>query len=128
MVVIVEEQPNLSETKLAIAHDLAEQIAKTAQRLDVLCGARDIALSQAKEAGATDEQLAEATDVDGQETTEHAQRYSGGGMHVRNPHPEIERVFPLAEWIQAEQQLGGKIYCRRIVVIEDWTELEEQPT
>lgn len=116
---------DLAATKLAIAHDLAKQVAATAQRLDVLCGARDLTLTQAKDAGATDDQLAEAANVDGQETTEHAQRYAGGSMLVRNPHPDIERIFPVAEWIRAERHLGGKIYRRWIVVIEDWTEVAE---
>lgn len=55
--------------------------------------------------------------------TEHAIRMSGGSMQVRNPHPEIERIYPLAEWIEAQQRNGGKVHRRKIVVVEDWTEL-----
>lgn len=114
--------------KLELAHYLANQVADAAKRLEDLCGTRDLAMSQAKEAGATAEQLAEAARVDGQDTTEHAQRFSGGSMLVRNPHPDIERIYPVADWIRDEQRNGGKIYRRRIVVLEDWTEVEEQPT
>jgi hypothetical protein len=48
---------------------------------------------------------------------------SGGGMHVRNDDPEIERIYPLEQWIPAQQRDGGKIYRRKVVVVEDWTEV-----
>lgn len=59
--------------------------------------------------------------------TEHAQEMSGGGMHVRYEHPEIESIYPLADWIRSGQRFGGKVYRRRIVVVEDWTEITEAP-
>lgn len=40
--------------------------------------------------------------------TEYAQLMAGGGMCVRNPHPEIERIYPLTEWIAAERRSGGR--------------------
>jgi hypothetical protein len=55
--------------------------------------------------------------------TEHAISMSGGSMQVRNDHPEIDRIYPLAEWIEATYRLGGKVYRRRIIVVEDWTEV-----
>ena len=55
---------------------------------------------------------------------EHAQLMSGGGMCVRNPHPDIDRIFPLAEWIDHHTRHGGKVYRRTVVVIEDWTEVK----
>ncbi len=112
--------------KLELAHYLANQVADAAKRLADLCDTRDLAMSRAKDAGATDEQLAEAARVDGQDTVEHAQLFAGGSMLVRNPHPDVERIYPVADWIRHEQGHGGKIYRRRIVVIEDWTEVEEQ--
>ncbi len=33
--------------------------------------------------------------------TEHAQLMSGGGYHIRNSDPEIERIYPLAQWIKS---------------------------
>jgi hypothetical protein len=54
---------------------------------------------------------------------EHAIQMSGGGMHIRYDDPEIERIFPLADWIRSNQRFGGKVYRRRVVVVEDWTEV-----
>lgn len=61
----------------------------------------------------------------GYELTEYAIRMSGGGMHVRNPAPEIVRVYPLAEWIEGETRLGGHVYRRRVIVVSDWEEVTE---
>ena len=55
--------------------------------------------------------------------TEHGQLYSGGGYLTRNPAPEIERIFPLADWIRAGQDNGGKVWRRRIIVVDDWEEV-----
>lgn len=63
-----------------------------------------------------------------QPSVEYGLLMAGGGMQVRNPHPDVERIYPLVEWIRNEQQNGAKVYRRRVVVIEDWTEVEEQPT
>lgn len=115
-------QPDVARA-LRVARDLSEQITNAEQRLEGLYGTRSVVMAEAKDAGATDAQLADAAGTAGPETTEYAQRYAGGSMLVRNPHPDIERIFPVAEWIRAEQQLGGKIYRRRIVVLEDWTEV-----
>jgi hypothetical protein len=51
------------------------------------------------------------------EITEHAIQMSGGGFHVRNSEPYIERVYPLAEWIVNEQK-HGKVWRSKIVVVE----------
>jgi hypothetical protein len=59
------------------------------------------------------------------EVTEYAIRMSGGGMHVRKAHPQIERIFPLAEWMKHTQRDGGRVYRRRVIVVEDWTEVTE---
>jgi hypothetical protein len=50
---------------------------------------------------------------------EHAIQMSGGGYHIRNQNPGVERVYPLAKWIEDNQQ-DGKVYRRRIIVVEDW--------
>ena len=54
---------------------------------------------------------------------EYAERYSGGSMLVRNDHPEVERIFPLATWLDMTTRNGGKIYRRVITVVEDWHEV-----
>jgi len=55
--------------------------------------------------------------------TEYAVMMSGGGYHVRNGAPEIEEIYPLAQWVKSERRFGGKVYRRRVVVIEDWAEV-----
>lgn len=60
-----------------------------------------------------------------EEVTEHAVMMSGGGMHIRCAAPEVENVYPLTKWIEHQQRRGGKVYRRRVVVLEDWTEVEE---
>ena len=54
---------------------------------------------------------------------EHAIRMAGGGMQVRNAAPHVDRILPLAKWIESEQLHGGKVHTRRIVVLEDWIEV-----
>jgi hypothetical protein len=55
--------------------------------------------------------------------TEHAVRMSSGAMTVRYDHPDIDRIFPLAEWIRTEQRFGGRVWRRRIIVVDDWEEV-----
>jgi hypothetical protein len=55
--------------------------------------------------------------------TEHAVRMSSGAMTVRYDHPDIDRIFPLAEWIRSEQRFGGRVWRRRIIVVDDWEEV-----
>lgn len=60
--------------------------------------------------------------TDAEPIVEHAVMMSGGGMHVRNAHPAVERIFPLAEWMS--QRFGGKVYRRTVIVVEDWHEVQ----
>jgi hypothetical protein len=55
--------------------------------------------------------------------TEHAHQMSGGGYHVWNTEPYIEKVYPLAQRIEHGQRFGGKVYRRRVIVVEDWAEV-----
>lgn len=116
-----------ADFKLAIVRDLSKQIADAVQRIEILVGARSMAMADAKDRGATDDQLADAAGTAGSETVEHAQLFAGGSMLVRNLHPDIERIWPVADWIRDEQRNGSRIYRRRVVVLEDWTEVKEQP-
>lgn len=63
--------------------------------------------------------------VEENEVTEHAVQMSGGGMHVRSDDPEVEQAYPMDRWIPNQQRLGGKVYTRRIIVVEDWHEVPE---
>jgi hypothetical protein len=58
--------------------------------------------------------------------TEHAVEMSGGGMHVRWDDPEMERIYPLAQWIPDQQRHGGHVWRRRIIVVEDWSEVPSE--
>lgn len=60
----------------------------------------------------------------GEPIVEHAIMMSGGGMQVRNGH-EIEALYPLADWVSEQQRFGGKVYTRKVVVVEDWHEVEQ---
>ena len=79
------------------------------------CGSPDVDLRRGLLCGT----CAEAGEV----VTEHAQLMSGGGFHVWNTEPYIEEIYPLAEKIKAGQRFGGKVYRRRVIVVEDWTEV-----
>jgi hypothetical protein len=54
---------------------------------------------------------------------EYGELLSSGGYQTWNTEPYIERIYPLAEKIRAHRR-RGKVYRRRIIVIEDWTEVD----
>jgi hypothetical protein len=58
--------------------------------------------------------------------TEYGILMRGGGFHVRNASPEVEAIYPLAQWIPGNRLHGGHVYRRRIVVIEDWAEIDDR--
>jgi hypothetical protein len=58
--------------------------------------------------------------IEAEAVLEYGQRYSSGGYLTFNQHPEILRIFPLAEQIAAGQMGGGKVGRRRILVLDDW--------
>jgi hypothetical protein len=57
------------------------------------------------------------------EVTEYGLLMSGGGFHVRNTDPEIEQIYPVAQWIANEIRTRGRVYRRRVIVVEEWTEI-----
>jgi hypothetical protein len=61
--------------------------------------------------------------IDGDRVVEHAIQMSGGSMQVHNANPDIDRIFPLADWIKANQRGGGRVWRRVVVVVEDWEEV-----
>lgn len=52
---------------------------------------------------------------------EHGLLMSGGGVHVRAD--DIEHVYPLADWIEHHKRQGAQVMCRRVIVVEDWSEV-----
>jgi len=64
-----------------------------------------------------------ARQADIEPITEHALQMSGGGMHVRAD--GLERVYPLDQWIADRQRQGAKVHRRSVLIVEDWTEVEQ---
>lgn len=57
--------------------------------------------------------------------TEYGTLMSGGGFHVRASDPDIERIYPLAQWITDKRSMTARVYRRRVIAIEDWIEVTE---
>jgi hypothetical protein len=57
----------------------------------------------------------------GAPVVEHALGYKSGDMQVR--WSGADRIYPLADWIPDQQQNGGKVYRRTVIVVDDWTEV-----
>lgn len=57
---------------------------------------------------------------------EHAVQMSGGSMHLRNDHPDIERIYPLTQRIPDHQRHGGRVFRRAVIVVEDWAEVSKE--
>jgi hypothetical protein len=58
----------------------------------------------------------------GTEVTEYGQLMSGGGYQLFNQASHIEDIYPLADRIKAGRRHGGKVFRRRVLVLEDWEE------
>lgn len=62
----------------------------------------------------------------GETVTEYGTRYTGGGVLVwPTDTPELVRIFPLADRIEAGQRNGGKVVRRRVIVVDDWVTLRK---
>lgn len=59
----------------------------------------------------------------GEPVTEYGILMSGGGFHIRSDDPEVEKIYPLAQWLPRQRRFGGHVYRRRVVVVEDWVEV-----
>jgi len=57
---------------------------------------------------------------------EHATEFTGGRMLTRPNDPELEQVYPLAEWIKHQQNNGTPVYKRRVIVVEDWRKVPRE--
>jgi len=56
------------------------------------------------------------------EVDEYGTRLTSGGYQTWNTEPGMERFASLAERIELERQ-HGKVYRRRIIVVDDWAEV-----
>lgn len=57
-------------------------------------------------------------------TTEYGHLMSGGGVHVWPLTPLVLKVYLLAERIEHANMHGGKALRRRVIVVEDWEEVD----
>lgn len=68
--------------------------------------------------------LARIGSPDRETVVEHATMMSGGVLHIRNDHPEIERIYPLAMWLEHQIGSGATVYRREVVVVSDWSTVD----
>jgi hypothetical protein len=61
------------------------------------------------------------------EVTEYGLRMSDGGFQVRSASPEVEKIYPTADWVAGQMRTGGHVYRRRVIVVGDWEEITELP-
>jgi hypothetical protein len=60
----------------------------------------------------------------GEVVIEHAVLFSDGSMCVRKSHPELERIYPLEQWIDGQVRVNrARVYRRRVIVVDDWVEV-----
>lgn len=56
--------------------------------------------------------------------TEYGTRYKSGEHQVWNTAPIFGKAYPLAEMIAERVSNGGKVYRRRLIVVDDWAEVD----
>lgn len=61
----------------------------------------------------------------GEEVTEYGQLMSGGGYSIRWDDPEMEEIYPVAKWIEHNRRHGGRVFRRKIIIVEDWIEVKK---
>jgi hypothetical protein len=60
--------------------------------------------------------------------TEHGTQFKGGDHVVWSTEPDVEEVYPLAKRIANQVRNGGKVYRRRIIVVDHWAEVDDEVT
>jgi hypothetical protein len=56
-----------------------------------------------------------------EEVTEYAAYNVDGGLEVRATRPGDQ--YPADRWARDQQALGARVLRRRVIVVEDWTEM-----
>jgi hypothetical protein len=54
---------------------------------------------------------------------EHGAAFKGGDVQVWVDIPEVEEVYPMANRIQNHRRNGGTVLQRKVIVVENWTEV-----
>jgi hypothetical protein len=61
----------------------------------------------------------------GEVVTEYGLAHKGGDWTVWNTAPHLEAAWPLAKRIEDYRRYqGAKVYRRRVIVVEDWAEVD----
>jgi hypothetical protein len=60
--------------------------------------------------------------VDGNEVFEYAARTVDGELEIRSSRGESP-MYPAAQWTRDQQALGARVQRRRIIVLDDWSDL-----
>jgi hypothetical protein len=58
--------------------------------------------------------------------TEYGVIRKGGDHVVWNTEPAVEAAYPLAKRIANEVRNGGEVYRRRVIVVDDWVEVDAE--
>jgi hypothetical protein len=57
-------------------------------------------------------------------TAEYGTRLGSGGYQTWDTSPRLEEIYPVAKRIEAARRDHGGAYRRRIIVVQDWTEVD----
>lgn len=55
---------------------------------------------------------------------EYGTRLGGGGYQTWDTSPRSEEIYPLAKRIEHARRDHGGAYRRRVIVVEEWTEVD----
>ena len=61
--------------------------------------------------------------MDGDETTEYALQRPDGTMAIRTP-GTTEALYPAEHWVRDQLALGQRVHRRRVIVVEEWAEID----
>jgi hypothetical protein len=59
--------------------------------------------------------------VDGHEVIEYAARNQDGDLLIRVARPG--EPYPAGQWARDQQALGARVLRRKVIVVDDWTEM-----
>lgn len=106
--------------------DLFESVV--GNRLEVEFGleAPTKASSEVDEYFELQKQLPEVTTITGTPVTEYAQRMKSGAHHLLPDSEAFQTAYPIGKQVYHEMKFGGKVYVRRVLVVEDWREVTKE--
>lgn len=70
--------------------------------------------------------LPEVTTITGTPVTEYALHMTSGAHQSLPDSFEVDQVYPIGKQIRHHMKFGGRVYKRRYLIVEDWTEVTEE--